>query len=388
MPPANIRQPASRKNTRIRIGELGCRQRRERKWLKKWSGWDRDPPRGQDLSNIKRLTPNESHLSFGKAWGGSGTTRGRRTRRTARAAAAAPRKPFSNASTSHEPWPSFRVQSLPQPFGSGQNPAAWGGRRGTCPHLSLARHQPAVPTEFPTTLGQAQPPQPPSLTRCPLSGARFWAASRCQTAGCPDLPLRLPPSSSTSGSGGGSDGGGTPQSIVGMASRGPAQSAGRNQKRRKGGGVRLRTGVGPGRSACAAEVGCLARPPPVQRLASVSYGPGTPGFNSRLWGLDPVSLERCHRPDRADFCLPLRLSHRRLKTLICAFTLAGGWGGAGGVGTARIWQKNFNRSVTRVFPRRVPEPKLGEDGTKPSDPKPNASPQWSFWALSGAPTPP
>lgn len=64
------------------------------------------------------------------------------------------------------------------------------------------------------------------------------------------------------------------------------------------------------------------RPPPVQQLASASYDPGTPGFNSRLWGLDPVSFERCHRPVHPAFCRPLRLSHRRLKTLICAFTLA------------------------------------------------------------------
>lgn len=125
-------------------------------------------------------------------------------------------------------------------------PTFWEQPKSCCPvrpppdlpaPVTSERHQPAVPAQFSTILPQPRPPQPLSLTRCPLSGARFWAASRCQTAGCPDPPLRLPPSSSTSGSGGGSDGGGTPQSIVGMASRGPSQSAGRNQKRRGGGGA-------------------------------------------------------------------------------------------------------------------------------------------------------
>lgn len=74
------------------------------------------------------------------------------------------------------------------------------------------------------------------------------------------LPLAVAEAAATDG--------GTPQSIVGMASRGPSQSAGRNQKRRKVGGVRLRRSVGPGRSECAAVVCCPPSAParPAARL--------------------------------------------------------------------------------------------------------------------------
>lgn len=102
--------------------------------------------------------------------------------------------------------------------------------------VTRERHKPAVPAQFSTILRQSRPPNPLSLTRCPLSGARFSVASRCQTAGYPDPPLRLPPSSPTCGSGGGSYGSGTPRSIVGMASRGPSHSAGQNQRDVKEGG--------------------------------------------------------------------------------------------------------------------------------------------------------
>ena len=43
------------------------------------------------------------------------------------------------APTNHEPWPSSRVQSLPQHFGSSPILAAQRGGRRTCPHLSLAK---------------------------------------------------------------------------------------------------------------------------------------------------------------------------------------------------------------------------------------------------------
>lgn len=56
--------------------------------------------------------------------------------------------------TSHELWPSSRVQSLLQHFRSGQNPAARGGRRRTCPHLSPAKDtSPQLPPSSPPTSG-------------------------------------------------------------------------------------------------------------------------------------------------------------------------------------------------------------------------------------------
>lgn len=152
--------------------------------------------------------------------------------------------------------------------------------------VTSERHQPAVPAQSSTVLGQLQPPQRLWPTRCPLSGARFSAASRCQNAGCPDPPLRLPPSSSTSGSGGGSYGGGTPRALWEWRPAAPPSRQVETKRDAGGGGGCLETRGGLG-GGSGAHLWSAAphRSPPVQHLASASSGLAPPAFNSRGRGL-------------------------------------------------------------------------------------------------------
>lgn len=126
---------------------------------------------------VKRFTPNAVTCRSGRPEVGAAlpdeggrrdyTSPSRRRRRRRRSLPAS-----QPGGTSHEPWPSCRVQSLPQHFRSGQNPAVQGAAAGparTCHQRKIpARSSPRALHNPPAT----EPPQPFSLTRCPLSGAR------------------------------------------------------------------------------------------------------------------------------------------------------------------------------------------------------------------------
>lgn len=83
-----------------------------------------------------------------------------------------------------------------------------------------------------------------------------------------------------------------------MASRGPAQSAGRNQKRHGRGGAPVRD-LALGAEKCTAVV-CCPPPAPARPASRLGLFPrGAPGLNPPRWGLGAVSLQRCHCPVRS-----------------------------------------------------------------------------------------
>lgn len=202
------------------------------------------------------------------------------------------------APTSHDPWPSSRVQSLPQHFGSSPNPVAQRGRRRTCPHLSLPKDtSPQFPPSSP----------PPSRNHGHLNAflspgvpfpergfeqrrdVRPLDVQIRRSAFRHLLPLAVAEAAATAAA--------RPRALWEWRPAAPPSRRVETKRDVMGGGhLRTRVGPGGGRSALPRSA-APHRPPPVQHLVLASGGPGPPGFNSSLWGpVSSLSLERCHRP--------------------------------------------------------------------------------------------
>nr|XP_014714819.1 uncharacterized protein LOC106842667 [Equus asinus] len=80
-----------------------------------------------------------------------------------------------------------------------------------------------------------------------------------------------------------------------MASRGPAQPAGRNQKSRKVGGAPRHKSWPRGEPSARLWSAAPHRPPPVQQLAPASSARRA-GVKAARWGLGQLPPERGHRP--------------------------------------------------------------------------------------------
>lgn len=233
------------------------------------------------------------------------------------------------AGTSHEPRLSSRVRSLTQHFRGGQNPAAQGGRCRTCPHLSPAKD---------TTL-QFPPRSPPSTSNhghlhpLPSPGVPFPERGFEQRRDVRPLdvqirrsafrhllPLAVAETAATAAA--------RPRALWEWRPAAPP-SRQVETKRGTGGGAPL-DGTWPwGRRRALPWSAALHRPPLVQHLASASC-PGDPlVLTLRAGALVRSRCSGVTAPSARDFCLLLPLCHRRLETLVCAFTRARGTGKGG-----------------------------------------------------------
>lgn len=221
------------------------------------------------------------------------------------------------------PGPHFRSDLCPNLSGAAKILLPEGGRRRTCPHLSPATDtSPQFPPSSPPPSGNHS-----HLSRFPLPGVSFpeggfeqrrdvrpLDVQICRSAFRHLLPLAVAEAAATAAA--------RSRALWEWRPAAPPSQQVETKRDVRVGGCACRQELAPGGVSALPWSAAPHRPPP----SSSSPRPPPAGDRLVLSLLSRASvlsrLSGATARSILDFCLPLPLSHRRLKTLICAFTHA------------------------------------------------------------------